>query len=123
MAVEVRRTPNGCAQKPGETPTLAQPRRDGALPAVQTPNSGKSGNETVSRGHQKDAQPWSGNAPLATRLSITGVSRGIASRVSLPFQTWLYESPFILAQVPAVAVPGKRFILFDDDDDDDDDEL
>lgn len=93
MAVEVRRTPNGCAQRPGETPTLAQPRRDGALSAVQTPNGGKSGNETVSRGHQKDAQPRSGNAPLAARLSITGISRGIASRVSLPFQTWLHESP------------------------------
>ena len=25
-----------------------------------------------------------------------------------------------MAQVPTVAVPGKRFILFDDDDDDDD---
>jgi hypothetical protein len=85
MSVEVRLTPNGCAQKPGETPTLAQPRRDGALSAVQTPNGGKSGKGTVSRGHQKDAQPRSGNAPLASRLSITGISRGIASRVSFAF--------------------------------------
>jgi hypothetical protein len=123
VAIQVRRTPNGCAQRPGETPTSAQPHRDGVLLAVQTPSGEKSGNEALSRGHQKGAQPQSGNASLAARLSV--ISRGIAPRVSLWLSyTWLYESPLIhTAQVTTAAVPGKRFILFDDNDDDDDDEL
>jgi hypothetical protein len=82
ILVEVRRTPDG-AQKPRETPTLAQPQRDDTHFAVQTPIGGKSGNEPVLRGHLGGAQPQSGNAPLATRRSI--ISRGMASRVSFAF--------------------------------------
>jgi hypothetical protein len=98
ILVEVRRTPDGCAQKPRETPTLAQPQRDGTLFAVQTPIGGKSGNEPVLRSHLGSAQSQSGNALLATRRTI--ISRGMASRVSLPFHTWLCEKPLTLRRFP-----------------------
>jgi len=52
------------------------------------------------RNELRSANPVSGNAALASRLST--IPRGISSRVSV------------------TAVQGKRFILFDDDDDDDD---
>ena len=81
ITVEERRTPYRSGRKPGETPTPAQPRRDGILSTVQTPSDGKSGNQTVPRGHLGSAQPGSGNAPLATRLSL--ISRGIAPSVIL----------------------------------------
>jgi hypothetical protein len=81
ITVEERRTPYRSGRKPGETPTPAQPRRDGILSTVQTPSDGKCGNQTVPRGHLGSAQPGSGTAPLATRLSL--ISRGIAPSVIL----------------------------------------
>ena len=130
--------------KSGEIPTQSRPQSTGTFCALETSSGGKSDIDTVTRNYLRNAEPWSGNAALATRLST--ISRGKApsfilvshsehrTRIvrkrnfSYSFEgeclihTEVYDMPHY-TQVPA-AVNGKRFIFFnDDDDDDDDDEL
>ncbi len=134
-----------------ETENPIQDRKTKTLSSTQTPSgrkNGSSGSDTVTSGdsYPENVRPVSGHAVLANRSSppnttVGGKGKGIPaipppitvfrhtkramdntisyiSRVRSFVQMGAYVS-YLHAQ--PLAVPGKRFILFDDDDDDDDD--
>jgi hypothetical protein len=140
--VEEGQIPHRSARKPGVVLTSSRRQSIGTILAAQTPSGGKSGVGAVTRDHLRNVKPGSGNAALATRLST--ISRGETSSFILVshsehgsrivrqrFFSYSFEGKFAFSipgyynmshvvQVPATAIHGKRFILFDDDDDDDD---
>jgi len=77
IVVEPRQTHCEFTQKSGETPASDQPRRNTPRATVQTPNGGKSSNDTVPHGYLGSARSGYDNTNVLATKPPTS-SRGIA---------------------------------------------